>query len=162
MSTATPEAVNGDAPPISDPTDPEAAPERPPEPPQPDEPQPPADPDAPPDGDQPADTPPNEAQADLPNGDDHASDEAIELILGSDNQLSLSVGGKKPTASEFKVVGGAVAVEGQFKKGDIVRAHVTLRVGEVAFADKVDGEGTITDTTRRHKARIESIRRIES
>jgi hypothetical protein len=161
MSTATPEAptTNGVAP--DDPTDPEAAPERPPEPPQPDE-QPMPDQDLPPDGDQPADTPPNEAEADLPNGDDHASDEAIELILGSDNQLSLSVGGKKPTASEFKVVGGAVAVEGQFKKGDIVRAEVTLRVGEVAFADKVDGEGTITDTTRRHKARIESIRRIES
>jgi hypothetical protein len=160
MSTATPEAVNGDAPPISDPTDPEAAPERPPEPPQPDE-QPMPDQDLPPDGDQPADTPPNEAEADLPDGDDHGEEAVSELLIEGNKQLSLNVGGAKPTESVFKIQGGKLSVEGQFSKGDIVQLAVTVRIGAVTVADKINSEhGNVESTTRAHIGRIEAARRV--
>lgn len=149
MESATAPPVPADEEtPAGDPTDPTAAPETPPEP-QPPAPEPPAE------GD-------NAPEADLPNGEDHDSDDdAMEAFLGTGPQLSLAVGGKQPTASKFSIVGGAVAMEGQFKKGETVRAEVELRVGEVHFVDKVDGDGNVTATTRKHQARIESIRRIE-
>jgi hypothetical protein len=159
MSTATPEAVNGDAPPISDPTDPEAAPERPPEPPQPDE-QPMPDQDLPPDGDQPADTPPNEAEADLPNGEDHGDDDDPLAIAGSADQLSLDVGGLAPTISAL-TLSGAPNLSGEFEKGEVLTLELTVRVTEVKVTDSLDGEGNVKSTKRSHTAKVESARRTD-
>jgi hypothetical protein len=154
-ATATrPEAVNGSAP-DDDPTDPEAAPERPPEPPQP-----PADPDQPPDGDQPADTPPNEAEADLPNGEDHGDDDDPLAIAGSADQLSLDVGGLAPTISAL-TLSGAPNLSGEFEKGEVLTLELTVRVTEVKVTDSLDGEGNVKSTKRSHTAKVESARRTD-
>lgn len=85
-----------------------------------------------------------------------AQEDDFEIVLeGSTNQLSFAVGGKKPTASELKLQGGSIGLEGQFSKGETIVLRVEVRVGEVAFVDKIDSKtGQPVGSTRRHKARI--------
>ena len=99
--------------------------------------------------------------ADLGDEGEGKQDEPEALSMAGDyEQMSLNVGGKKPTSSVFKVQGGKIDLEGEFRKGDIVRVEMTLRVGEVAVADKVDSTGNVASTTRTHKGRVEGVRRI--
>lgn len=116
---------------------------------------------------QPGDIPPEPAQEPAQQPGDPVPDpeepqpgeepaEAFEVTLeGSSNQLSFSVGGKKPTTSELKLQGGSIGLEGQFQKGETVVIRAEIRVGEVAFVDKIDSKtGQPVGSTRRHKARI--------
>lgn len=97
----------------------------------------------------------------LPDETDAATNgEPEPTIEGANGQLSLKVGGHKVTASEFKLGGGSIAVEGEFEKGARVRLEIEAVVGEVHFVDTTDHVGTVTGTTRRHVARIDSLRRI--
>jgi len=89
-----------------------------------------------------------------------ATDEDQEpAIGGSVRQLTLDVGGHKVTESEFKLKGGSVAVEGQFKKGETVLLLVRATVGKVEFQDKTDHTENVVATVRRHVATIESVER---
>ena len=81
-------------------------------------------------------------------------------IEGANGQLTMAVGGRKPDSSEFKIKGKAVAVEGQFEKGSMVRLEVMVSVNDLHFIDKKDHTGTVVHTTRRHIANVESVRRI--
>lgn len=77
------------------------------------------------------------------------------VVKGTTEQLSFDVGGRGPTGSELRVVGGAIQVKGQFQKGQVIKAEVTLQVGEIAFRDKRDSQtGDVVDVKRAHKARI--------
>ena len=149
-ATAAPPRPSDDGledPPEPDPIRPEDSPSVPPE-----------DPPAPAD-DQPE---PEETPADL--GEETPEEPQPEglTVKGDGKQLTLSVGGETPTSSEFKLQGGKIALEGQFKKGQIVRFEVTARVGEVHFVDKVDSaSGEVTSTKRLHKARVEGVNRID-
>jgi hypothetical protein len=116
-----------------------------------------------------------DAGDDWPEGDDRASIEdkadagegeaakpdGPPPIAGVSRQLSLIAGGEEPDGSEFKMRGGSVPVEGEFKKGDVIEVVVKLSVDEVAFIDKKDNDGYVTSTTRRHIAKPLSIRRTE-
>lgn len=83
-------------------------------------------------------------------------------IEGTQGQLSLNVGGRKPDTSTVSLRGGQIAVEGQLQKGDTVTLLITARVGEVVIADKMDPAGFVKATTRRHVLRTESVRRLEN
>lgn len=78
-----------------------------------------------------------------------------EIVVDGSGQLGFDIGGKRPTDSELRVVGGAIKVRGQFEKGQVIEARITLRVGEVAFRDKRDSQtDQVVDVVRAHKARI--------
>lgn len=85
------------------------------------------------------------------------------IVEGSDGQLSLAVGGRKPTTSSLTLVGGKIDVEGQFKKGEIVVVQVECVVGEIAFKDLTDSKtNQVVGCARRHKARIVGSSIVES
>jgi hypothetical protein len=133
MDTATMDPPAAETQPGDPPVEPPADP--PQEPTEPQEPEQPAGPD--PEGQQP----------------EEPSDEIT--LEGTGGQLSLKVGGKAPTSSQFKLVGGAIGVDGQFAKGDVVVLRVEVRVGAVAFEDKIDSStGQPIGCTRTHKARV--------
>lgn len=73
-----------------------------------------------------------------------------EPLPGTGKQLTLIAGGEEPSSSEVKFRGGAVPLEGQYDKGDIVEVVLKIRIGEVAFADTHDKYGNVTSTVRRH------------
>lgn len=85
-----------------------------------------------------------------------------ERIEGHRQQLTLLAGGEEPDSSSFKMQGGKVPVEGQFEKGDLIDLIVKVRVAEVDFVDKVDKDGYVVGTDRRHIAKPLSIRRYVS
>lgn len=73
-------------------------------------------------------------------------------------QLSFAVGGKKPTATGLRLVGGKIDVDGSFSKGQTIEMTVIAVVGEVAFVDQVDAKTSqVVGCERRHKARIKSV-----
>lgn len=80
-------------------------------------------------------------------------------IPGTTDNVSLVVGGAKPTITEVRLLGGAIPVVGEFKKGDEITLVVTAKVGAVEFVDSTDEWGTVTKTIRRHKMRMTSCKR---
>jgi hypothetical protein len=94
-----------------------------------------------------------------PAADPDAGTPPAEPELIGSGQLSLSVGGKQPTSSSFRMVGGAMPIEGSFKKGETVTLMVECQVREVAFKDTVDDSGSVTATERRHKATVIGVSR---
>ena len=86
-----------------------------------------------------------------------------DLVIDGSGQLSLAVGGKRPTTSSLTLVGGKIDVEGQFEKGEIVVLQVECVVGEIAFKDLTDSKtNQIVGCARRHKARIVGTSIIET
>lgn len=83
-----------------------------------------------------------------------------EPIPGFAEAMSLDAGGEAVTKSSIKLVGGALPLEGQFSKGDVVRLQLEIRVGEVSFVDTVDVNQNVTGTERKHVARVTSVRRM--
>lgn len=81
-------------------------------------------------------------------------------VAGLNRQLSLLAGGEEPDASSFRVVGGKVAVEGEFKKGDVIELVIKASVDTISFVDTKDKDGFVVGTERQHKARILSVRRV--
>jgi hypothetical protein len=52
--------------------------------------------------------------------------------------ISTNVGGREPTGSSLVMTGGEVLIGGEYEKGQILEARVTLEVGEWRFRDKKD------------------------
>lgn len=78
-----------------------------------------------------------------------------DLVIEVGGQLSMQVGGKRPTGSSLRLVGGKIAVEGQFDKGQTIRLALEVQIGEVAFVDERDSKTReVVGCERRHKARI--------
>lgn len=73
--------------------------------------------------------------------------------------ISTNVGGVEPTASTLTIQGGEVLIPGEYEKGQIIEAKVTLEVGFVGFRDKKDSKtGQVVDCTRVHTARLSNLR----
>src|SRR6185503_9149689 len=71
--------------------------------------------------------PPQEPPATEPDPEgepDPAADTEPEIVLEGTGQLSMQVGGKKPTSSELKLQGGSIGLEGQFSKGETIVLRV--------------------------------------
>lgn len=99
----------------------------------------------------------------VPDPQDETQDEQALVLAGSDGQLSLNVGGKRPTTSSLTLTGGKFDVEGQYKKGEIVVVQIEAVVGEVAFIDLTDSKtNQVVGCARRHKARIVGRTVLES
>lgn len=98
----------------------------------------------------------------VPDPQDEQGD-GQSLVLPGSEQLSFSIGGKKPTSSKLTLTGGQIEVEGQFKKGEIVVFQVEAVVEEVAFRDQVDSKTRqVVGCTRKQKARIVGSQLVES
>ncbi len=93
--------------------------------------------------------------------DIHAGDEDDDLprsASGAPVQLGFTVGGKKPTGSQVRIVGGKVEVPGDYRKGQVVAFRVTVKFGEISFVDLEDKEtGQVVGCDRRQKGRIVAI-----
>jgi hypothetical protein len=72
--------------------------------------------------------------------------------------FSFEVGGKAPTSTMLRLIGGKIEVDGEFAKGETVKLEIVATVGEVAFVDIVDNKtGQVVGCERRHKARIVGV-----
>ncbi len=81
-----------------------------------------------------------------------------ELVIETGGQLSMSVGGKRPTTGSVRLVGGKIDVDGDLVKGQRVVLRVEAVVTEIAFRDKKDPKtGNVTGCDRAHKARITGL-----
>lgn len=90
--------------------------------------------------------------------DPHDGDDAAQSASGAPVQLGFTVGGKKPTGSQVRLVGGKIDVPGDYRKGQIVSFRVDVKFGEIAFVDLEDKEtGQVIGCDRRQKGRIVSI-----
>jgi hypothetical protein len=100
------------------------------------------------------------------HGDEEAAAAAASspdiIVSGTGEQLTLQAGGKRPTGSSLRLVGGKIDIEGQLTKGEVVRFEVECQVTEVAFRDSRDGKtGNVASTDRAHKATIIGAQRVE-
>jgi hypothetical protein len=123
-------------------------------------------PEPPPDG-QP--TPPTPlADATAPDGDDDPAEEQaptppMQIALpGTWEGIGTEFGGKAPDRSEIRLLGGKMPLEGSFAKGTEIDLHVRVKVTGVLGQDVVDAFGTVEGTTRRHMARMISVRRVDA
>lgn len=95
------------------------------------------------------------ANIDLGPQDVHAGDEEGLPPTDGPLQLSMQVGGKKPTSTTLRVTGGKLDTDRVFQKGQKVHVSAVLVVGEVGFVDQTDSAtGQVVGCERRHKARI--------
>jgi hypothetical protein len=107
-------------------------------------------------------TPPRPDDA-VQNPDDFDPDEGAlptgDLVVEAGGQLTLSVGGgKQPTSSTLRLVGGRIEVDGQYGKGEAVVLRIEAVVNEVAFKDEHDAKtGQVVGCARNHRARITGI-----
>jgi hypothetical protein len=84
------------------------------------------------------------------------------LTIQSFQQLSLAVGGKKPTTAALTLTGGKVDVEGSIDKGRAIVLRVEAVVQQVAFRDEIDkATGQTVGCARNHKARIVGVKLLE-
>lgn len=99
---------------------------------------------------------PDPPGADDPTEPDEQAQAPEELhVEGDEGHLTTDAGGKSPTDSKLLIMGKAIEVEGQFKKGQRVRATVELEIGAVHFRDKRDtATGQIVACTRTADARV--------
>lgn len=105
---------------------------------------------------------PGASETSLPEAADAGSqsDPGEILIAGDIEQLAFrgfdkGIGGKKPTSSKLRFVGGAFSVEGGLTKGATYTAEVQFRVGGVSHDDVVDGKTQqAVDCVRTQKGRI--------
>lgn len=102
------------------------------------------------------------ANIDLGPQDVHAGDEVPQSASGAPVQLGFEVGGKKPTGSQVRLVGGKIDVPGNYKKGQVVSFRVDVKFGEIAFVDLEDKEtGQVIGCDRRQKGRIVAIAELD-
>lgn len=96
-----------------------------------------------------------DAKAPAPSGGDLPDG----LMLEAGGQLSLEVGGKRPTAGSLALMGGKVTLpKGQFTKGERVVVRVEAVVAHIAFVDQTDAKTRqVVGCERQHKARVESV-----
>jgi hypothetical protein len=99
-------------------------------------------------------------------GDDSGNepeDESQGPSVEASGQLSLNVGGKRPTGASLRLTGGKVdIVTGELRKGQKVTVMIQASVDAVEFVDIKDPKtGTTVGCDRRHKARITSVELLE-
>lgn len=84
-------------------------------------------------------------------------------MVGEGKQLTLAIGGGKPTKSEVKLRGGSIEIDsGEFAKGEFVDVVARCRVRGVHIEDHFDRQtGEVTQTIRRHILVIENIERVD-
>lgn len=83
-----------------------------------------------------------------------------ELYLEEGGQITFDPGGKQPTSSALRLVGGSIKIEGEFKKGEVLALRLEVQVAEVGFKDQIDGKtGQVVGCERRHRGRIVSVER---
>lgn len=81
-----------------------------------------------------------------------------DLVIETGGQLSMSVGGKRPTTGSVRLVGGKIDVDGDLQKGQRVVLRVEAVVTEIAFRDKKDPKtGNVTGCDRAHKATVTGL-----
>lgn len=105
----------------------------------------------------PADPDPREVDNANPPEDQVGDGEQVNMddeIIDVGGTLSDAPGGKRANKSTIAISGQSYELGGQFKKGQIVRAEIELKLGEVHFIDKEDGNGNVITTTRKHVARV--------
>ena len=106
--------------------------------------------------------PADDPQTPEPDGPNKPQDTGELEVEGSESRLNNDAGGKAPTDSKLMVIGKAIAVDGQFRKGQRIRATVELEVGGVNFQDKHDGPtGQVVACTRTARARIVGFARLD-
>jgi hypothetical protein len=100
---------------------------------------------------------------DVHEGDpDETGEDVAQSASGAPVQLGFQVGGKKPTGSQVRLVGGKVDVPGKYLKGQTQVFRVTVKFGEVAFVDLEDKEtGQVIGCDRRQKGRIVAIAELD-
>jgi hypothetical protein len=81
------------------------------------------------------------------------------LELDAGGQLSLEVGGKRPTAATLTLTGGKVTLpKGQFAKGDRIALRVEAVVRGVKLQDQVDSKTQqVVGCERQHFAPISTV-----
>lgn len=90
-----------------------------------------------------------------------APEEEQLRIEGTYSGLSAVVAAVAPIASEAKMSGTSLAIDGEFRVGDRIRLSVDVIVTEVAVVGKRDAEGRIASTTRRHKMVADGVARTD-
>lgn len=99
--------------------------------------------------------------------DVHAEENIVydtgELVIGEGGQLTLSVGGgKQPTSSTLRLVGGKIDVDGQYSKGEALVLRIECVVNEVAFKDEADSKtGQVVGCARNHRARVTGVKVLD-
>lgn len=102
-----------------------------------------------------------EAAADELLNDDGSGYDGDLTLEGSTGQLSFAIGGKQPTSSSLRLMGGKVKLEGQFQKGERVVLHVEAVVFDVGFKDETDSKtGQTVGCERHQRARITAVERV--
>lgn len=103
------------------------------------------------------------ANIDLGPQDVHeGDDDAPRSASGAPVQLGFQVGGKKPTGSQVRLMGGKIDVPGKYLKGQVVAFRVEVKFGEIAFVDQEDKEtGQVIGCDRRQKGRIVGISEVD-
>lgn len=82
-----------------------------------------------------------------------------DALPGDWDTIASEFGGADPTASEIRLLGGKMPIEGSFDKGTEFDLLVRVRVTGVLGQDVLDDYGRTTRTIRRHMARMVSVRR---
>jgi len=89
-------------------------------------------------------------------GEDEELELHDELLIEGDGQLSLTIGGKKPTVSKMVIRGGQIPFSGEAKKGDHLTLRIRGRVAAIHVTDTIDVKTRdVVETTRKHVLRIE-------
>lgn len=81
-------------------------------------------------------------------------------LEGLGSTITATPGGLRPSTSSVVLRGGKLAVEGEFKKGDVVELYVRCRVGDVSYPDTHDKYGEAISCERKHVLRPIAVRRL--
>lgn len=107
-------------------------------------------------------TPDDEVKLEGEDDDDEAA-VLPEMKLDLGNEITLTVGGKKPTGSVVVLRGGRIPLEGQMKKGELIDLRLRVRCVDIQFPDKIDSKtGEVTETNRVHVVKATQIQRLPS
>ena len=79
-------------------------------------------------------------------------------IPGTRDRVTATIGGAQPTESELRIMGGRRPIVGEYAKGESVTVIADTRVREISLVDHDDDWGTVSKTTRVHKARMLGVR----
>lgn len=74
--------------------------------------------------------------------------------------MTTDAGGRQPDRSEIRLLGGKMPINGSFSKGAEFDVLVRVKVTGVLLQDTVDAFGVEEGTTRRHMARMLSVKRV--
>lgn len=83
-----------------------------------------------------------------------------QSIPGTQQTISSSFGGTRPSRSEIRLLGGKLPIDGSFAKGEEVILMVRVKVSGVLGQDVLNDWGASTETIRRHMARMIEVRRL--